>query len=48
MVNGFILKPEEDKKIIIDEKSGKVYTISRYIESGEYYLVLSEFKYENK
>ena len=44
MITAFVLRSDEDKKIIVDEKTGKLYTLTRtYCDSsGEYYLVVNE------
>ena len=42
MITAFVLRSDVDKKIIVDEKTGSLYTLTRRNNSEEYYLVLSE------
>ena len=42
MITTFVLRSDEDMKVIVDEKTGRLYTLTRCNNSGEYYLVLND------
>ena len=46
MITAFVIRSDVDKKIIVDEKTGRLYTLTRtYCDSsGEYHLVINDAK----